>query len=247
MLIQLAGYVNSQCLDFFEHLLPFTAAEQADHAAAGLKDRTGRPASQDGPPLVIHFMPTDFALQPQLPRIDRTVPDPDCQAPQDLLMFPFDPAVIRRIVWGRDEWDDPMLIERMADLMMFEVAPAIHLQEQRRPVPEEQILQAQGHLPSVGLRIVPHGRVVRNITTHLATSNIAFTEGSVNEAVVGGSVDIGLAGELTHRGKPIGLVLDVGGWYKNVITLAPSLEMSEEEIDRAVFLLDQLLVRAKTK
>ncbi|MFA5160023.1 MAG: aspartate aminotransferase family protein, partial [Candidatus Omnitrophota bacterium] len=48
-------------------------------------------------------------------------------------------------------------------------------------------------------------------------------------------------------GQPIGLVLDIGGYYKNVITLAPSLEIREEEIDRAAYLLDQLITRAKTK
>ena len=58
-------------------------------------------------------------------------------------------------------------------------------------------------------------------------------------------VDIGLAGDLEHNGKKIGLVLDVGGWYKNVITLAPSLDITHEEIDLAIALLDQLLTRAK--
>jgi 4-aminobutyrate aminotransferase/(S)-3-amino-2-methylpropionate transaminase len=41
------------------------------------------------------------------------------------------------------------------------------------------------------------------------------------------------------------LVLDVGGYYKNVITLAPSLHISSEEIDLGLSLLDQLLTRAK--
>jgi len=45
-------------------------------------------------------------------------------------------------------------------------------------------------------------------------------------------VDIGLAGDLDHNGRKIGLVLDIGGYYKNVIDLAMSL-------------LDQLLTRAK--
>jgi 4-aminobutyrate aminotransferase-like enzyme len=58
-------------------------------------------------------------------------------------------------------------------------------------------------------------------------------------------VDIGLGGELTHKGKPIGLVLDVGGWYKNVITLAPSLNITHEEIDLAIALIDQALTKAK--
>ena len=37
----------------------------------------------------------------------------------------------------------------------------------------------------------------------------------------------------------MGLVLDVGGWYKNVITFAPSLDISYEEIDTAITLLDR--------
>jgi 4-aminobutyrate aminotransferase-like enzyme len=66
-----------------------------------------------------------------------------------------------------------------------------------------------------------------------------------NKALLDRMVDIGLAGELTHRGKPIGLVLDVGGWYKNVITFAPSLNITIEEMDLAMELLDQLLTKAK--
>ena len=58
-------------------------------------------------------------------------------------------------------------------------------------------------------------------------------------------VDMGLAGELDHAGKKIGLVLDVGGYHKNVITFAPSLHISSEEIDLGRLLLDQLLPRAK--
>ncbi|NII11127.1 aminotransferase class III-fold pyridoxal phosphate-dependent enzyme [Oleiagrimonas sp. C23AA] len=66
-----------------------------------------------------------------------------------------------------------------------------------------------------------------------------------NKALVDRMVDIGLAGELEHNGKKIGLVLDIGGYYKNVITLAPSLHISTEEIDLGIALLDQLLTRAK--
>ncbi len=68
---------------------------------------------------------------------------------------------------------------------------------------------------------------------------------SPNKALLDRMVDIGLAGDLRHDGKPIGLVLDVGGWYKNVITFAPSLDISHAEIDLAINLLDQLLTRAK--
>jgi 4-aminobutyrate aminotransferase-like enzyme len=58
---------------------------------------------------------------------------------------------------------------------------------------------------------------------------------------------LGLEGDLEADGQTMGLVLDIGGYYKNVITLAPSLEIQEKEIDRAAHLLDQLITRAKTK
>jgi 4-aminobutyrate aminotransferase / (S)-3-amino-2-methylpropionate transaminase / 5-aminovalerate transaminase len=53
----------------------------------------------------------------------------------------------------------------------------------------------------------------------------------------------GLKGDLVANGRRMGLVLDVGGYYKNVFTLAPSFEMSEPEIDLAVELIEQLIRR----
>ena len=66
-----------------------------------------------------------------------------------------------------------------------------------------------------------------------------------NKKLVDKMVEIGLAGDLEYRGKQTGLVLDIGGYYKNVITFAPSLHISGEEIDQAMVLLDQLLTKAK--
>jgi len=66
-----------------------------------------------------------------------------------------------------------------------------------------------------------------------------------NKALLDKMVDIGLGGGLEHKGKKMGLVLDVGGYYKNVITLAPSLHISAEEIDDGLALLDQCLTKAK--
>jgi 4-aminobutyrate aminotransferase / (S)-3-amino-2-methylpropionate transaminase / 5-aminovalerate transaminase len=64
-----------------------------------------------------------------------------------------------------------------------------------------------------------------------------------SKAIVDRMVDIALLGDLQHRGKHYGLVLDIGGYYKNVITLAPALTMSYDEIDLAMALLDQLFTR----
>lgn len=66
-----------------------------------------------------------------------------------------------------------------------------------------------------------------------------------SKAIVDRMVDIALAADLEHNGKKMGLVLDIGGYYKNVITLAPSLEISYEEIDLALELLDQLFHRVE--
>jgi 4-aminobutyrate aminotransferase-like enzyme len=53
----------------------------------------------------------------------------------------------------------------------------------------------------------------------------------------------GMKGDLQARGRRMGLVLDVGGYYKNVFTLAPSFEITTEEIDLGVELLEQLIRR----
>lgn len=56
--------------------------------------------------------------------------------------------------------------------------------------------------------------------------------------------EIALSGTLEANGRRYGLVLDIGGYYKNVLTMAPSLEISYEEIDLAIELLDQVFTRA---
>jgi 4-aminobutyrate aminotransferase-like enzyme len=53
--------------------------------------------------------------------------------------------------------------------------------------------------------------------------------------------NIGLNGKLTAGGKKRGLILDVGGYYKNVFTLAPSLFITKKEIDLAVDLFEEAL------
>jgi len=57
----------------------------------------------------------------------------------------------------------------------------------------------------------------------------------------------GLEGDLRVNGKELGLILDIGGYYKNVVTLAPSFEMTYEEMDLARDLLDLLITECKKK
>ncbi len=68
-----------------------------------------------------------------------------------------------------------------------------------------------------------------------------------SKALVDQMVDEALKADMEVGGKCYGLVLDIGGYYKNVITLAPSLEISYEEIDLALVLLDQLFHRVTRK
>jgi 4-aminobutyrate aminotransferase / (S)-3-amino-2-methylpropionate transaminase / 5-aminovalerate transaminase len=68
-----------------------------------------------------------------------------------------------------------------------------------------------------------------------------------DKATVDRMVDEALKGDLVHEGRRYGLVLDIGGYYKNVITFAPSLTISRAEIDLAIALLDQLFARVSRK
>ncbi|MBF0531488.1 MAG: aminotransferase class III-fold pyridoxal phosphate-dependent enzyme [Candidatus Omnitrophica bacterium] len=64
-----------------------------------------------------------------------------------------------------------------------------------------------------------------------------------NRALTDAIMNIGLSGKLTAGGKRRGLVLDVGGYYKNVFTLAPSLYISEAEMDLATDLFEEALLK----
>jgi 4-aminobutyrate aminotransferase-like enzyme len=57
--------------------------------------------------------------------------------------------------------------------------------------------------------------------------------------------EAGLAGGIPSSRGPMGLVLDIGGHYKNVFTLAPSLDITTDEIDLGIELLDSLFTSCK--
>ncbi|MBU2257508.1 MAG: aminotransferase class III-fold pyridoxal phosphate-dependent enzyme, partial [Candidatus Omnitrophica bacterium] len=62
-----------------------------------------------------------------------------------------------------------------------------------------------------------------------------------NKELTDAIANIGLSGNLSAGGKKRGLVLDVGGYYKNVFTLAPSLYIKKSEIDLGVELFEEAL------
>ena len=57
----------------------------------------------------------------------------------------------------------------------------------------------------------------------------------------------GIKRRLKAAARNYGLVLDVGGYYKNVFTLAPSFTITQEEMDLGLDLLNQLLQRCADK
>ena len=64
-----------------------------------------------------------------------------------------------------------------------------------------------------------------------------------SKAIVDRMVDEAFKADIEVDGDTYGLVLDIGGYHKNVITLAPSLHISQAEMDLALKLLDRLLHR----
>jgi 4-aminobutyrate aminotransferase-like enzyme len=69
-----------------------------------------------------------------------------------------------------------------------------------------------------------------------------------NKELTDAIVELGLSGKLTAGGgKRRGLILDVGGYYKNVFTIAPSFYITEREIDLGVELFEEALSKAIKK
>ncbi|MBM3249647.1 MAG: aminotransferase class III-fold pyridoxal phosphate-dependent enzyme [Candidatus Omnitrophica bacterium] len=68
-----------------------------------------------------------------------------------------------------------------------------------------------------------------------------------NRELTDAIVEIGLSGKLKAGGRRRGLILDVGGYYKNVFTLAPSFYITEKEIDLGVELFEEALSKALKK
>ncbi len=64
-----------------------------------------------------------------------------------------------------------------------------------------------------------------------------------SKAIVDRMVDEAFKADLEVDGETYGLVLDIGGYYKNVVTLAPSLHITKHEMDLGLALLDRVLHR----
>ncbi len=68
-----------------------------------------------------------------------------------------------------------------------------------------------------------------------------------NKKLTDAIVELGLSGNLTVGSKRRGLILDVGGYYKNVFTIAPSFYITTKEIDLGCELFEEALSKAIKK
>ncbi len=94
---------------------------------------------------------------------------------------------------------------------------------------ERRHLQSIGQVDGLGLALRIEVTQPDRITPNRELTDRIFAEG--------------LSGTLNARGRKMGLVLDVGGYYKNVFTLAPALTITRDEIDLALELLDQVFTK----
>ena len=85
-----------------------------------------------------------------------------------------------------------------------------------------------GDVDGLGLAVRIELTKPDGITPDRALTDRIFQEGMKGDVSVG-------------NGKRYGLVLDVGGYYKNVFTLAPALTVSHDEIDLFAELFEALL------
>lgn len=68
-----------------------------------------------------------------------------------------------------------------------------------------------------------------------------------NKELTDAICELGLSGNLAAGGKKRGLILDVGGYYKNVFTIAPSFYITNKEIDLGCELFEEALCKAIKK
>ncbi|WP_332118094.1 aspartate aminotransferase family protein [Azorhizobium caulinodans] len=156
-------------------------------------------------------------------------------------------------IWARDALINPEVFPPGSTHSTFASNPlgtAVAL-ETLRMVEEEQdfgaAVMAKGAYFLEGLQYLQRSHKVVGDVDGLGLAlrmEICEEDGyTPNKALVDRMVDIALAADLELDGRRHGLVLDIGGYYKNVVTLAPSLLITKSEIDQAIRLLDLLLTR----
>lgn len=153
-------------------------------------------------------------------------------------------------IWAREELINPQTFPPGSTHSTFNANPigtavALEAMKMMSETDYEELTAAKGAFFLSGLQeLKKRHRIVGDVDglgmalrIEICEPHDSFTP---SKAITDRVVDIGLAGSLNIGNKMYGLVLDIGGYYKNVITLAPSLEISYAEIELALKLLDKV-------
>jgi 4-aminobutyrate aminotransferase-like enzyme len=156
-------------------------------------------------------------------------------------------------VWAREEMINPKTFPVGSTHSTFNANPmgtgvALETMRMLAETDYEQMVTAKGALFLEGLKDLQRRyKVIGDVDglglalrMEICEPHDSFTP---SKRLVDRMVDEALKGDLEVDGRTYGLVLDIGGYYKNVVTLAPSLHISESEIKLAIALLDRLLHR----
>lgn len=159
-------------------------------------------------------------------------------------------------IWAREEMINPTIFPPGSTHSTFASNPmgtAVAL-ETLRMVEEEDLgssVMAKGALFLEGLKELKSRHAIVGEVDGLGLAlrmEICQSDSyTPDKATLDWMSDEGMKGDLEFNGHKYGLVLDVGGYHKNVITLAPNLMISNDEIRLAIELLDQLLTRVERR
>jgi 4-aminobutyrate aminotransferase / (S)-3-amino-2-methylpropionate transaminase / 5-aminovalerate transaminase len=157
-------------------------------------------------------------------------------------------------VWAREELINPKIFPPGSTHSTFNANPmgtavAVEVMKMLRETDYEAMVMEKGAYFLEGLRdLQRRHKIIGDVDGLGLALRMEICEPSDSftpaKAILDRMVDDGLKGDIDIGGRRYGLVLNVGGYYKNVVTLAPSLHISKGEIDLALKLMDALLRRA---
>jgi 4-aminobutyrate aminotransferase / (S)-3-amino-2-methylpropionate transaminase / 5-aminovalerate transaminase len=156
-------------------------------------------------------------------------------------------------VWAREELINPTIFPPGSTHSTFNSNPmgtavALEAMKMMRETDYEAMVMEKGAYLLEGLKELKRRHPIVGdvdglgmaLRMEICEPHDSFTP---SKAIVDRMVDEGLKGDIEVDGRRYGLVLDIGGYYKNVVTLAPSLHISKSEMDLSLQLLDHVLYR----
>ena len=156
-------------------------------------------------------------------------------------------------VWAREELINPEIFPPGSTHSTFNANPmgtavALEAMKMMRETDYEKLVMEKGAYLLKGLEDLKRRYPIVGdvdglgmaLRMEICEPHNSFTP---SKSIVDRMVDEGLKGDIEVGGRTCGLVLDIGGYHKNVVTLAPSLHISKSEMDLSLQLLDRVLHR----